>query len=82
MWGRCEYEICVADWPPVYRGKDNKVISVYYGQEHEPIEDVDMWKIDCYEQAHMNIELIAKYVLETYYPRLKINLLEEIHDNN
>lgn len=31
-------------------------------------------KIDCYEQALPNIKIIAKYVLEEYYPRLKINL--------
>ena len=73
-WARCEYEICVADWPLVWRGKDNKIIHVYYGQEHEPIESLDTWKIDCYEQAHMNIRLIAKYVLEEYYPKMKIKL--------
>ena len=31
-------------------------------------------KIDCYEQAHANIRIIAKYVLEEYYPQMKINL--------
>lgn len=31
-------------------------------------------KIDCYAQALPNIKIIAKYVLEEYYPRLKINL--------
>lgn len=31
-------------------------------------------KIDCYQQALPNIKLIAKYVLEEYYPKLKINL--------
>lgn len=31
-------------------------------------------KVDCYEQALPNIKLIAKYVLEEYYPRLKIRL--------
>lgn len=73
-WARTEYEICVADWPPVYRGKEGKRIPVYYNQEHEPIDSVDMWKIDCYSQALPNIRIIAKYVLEEYYPKLKINL--------
>lgn len=31
-------------------------------------------KIDCYEQALPNMKIIAKYVLEEYYPKLKINL--------
>lgn len=31
-------------------------------------------KIDCYYQALPNIKQIAKYVLEEYYPRLKINI--------
>ena len=66
-WGRCEYEICVAEWPPTFRDKNGKRINVYYGQEHEPIDSVDMWKVDCYEQAHPNIKMIAKYVLDTYY---------------
>ena len=35
----------------------------------------DTWqKIDCYEQALPNIKIIAKYVLEEYYPQLKISL--------
>lgn len=34
-------------------------------------------KIDCWWQAHANIRVIAKYVLEEYYPRLKIKLNEE-----
>lgn len=33
-------------------------------------------KIDCYYQAHPNITLIAKYVLEKYYPHLKIDFKE------
>ena len=38
-------------------------------------EDDDNWeKIDCYAQALPNIRVIAKYVLEEYYPRLKISL--------
>lgn len=42
--------------------------------------DDDNWqKIDCYSQALPNMKIIAKYVLEEYYPRLKINLgTEEI----
>lgn len=37
--------------------------------------DDDNWeKIDCYTQALPNMKIIAKYVLEEYYPRLKINL--------
>lgn len=31
-------------------------------------------KIDCYQQAAPNIRIIAKYVLEEYYPQLKIKL--------
>ena len=31
-------------------------------------------KIDCYDQAHANIRIIAKYVLEEYYPQMKIRL--------
>lgn len=31
-------------------------------------------KIDCYAQALPNIKIIAKYVLESYYPQLKIEL--------
>lgn len=31
-------------------------------------------KIDCYSQALPNIKIIAKYVLESYYPNLKIKL--------
>ena len=31
-------------------------------------------KIDCYEQVLPNIKILAKYVLEEYYPNLKINL--------
>lgn len=30
------------------------------------------WKIDCYMQALPNIKHIARYVLQTYYPRIKI----------
>lgn len=37
-------------------------------------EEKDLKKIDCYEQALSNIKIIAKYVLEEYYPKLKINL--------
>lgn len=37
-------------------------------------DDSEVYKVDCYEQALPNIKLIAKYVLEEYYPRLKINL--------
>jgi len=40
------------------------------------------WKIDCYEQALPNMKLIAKYVLEEYYPRLKINLDTEEYTND
>lgn len=36
--------------------------------------DKNWKKIDCYQQALPNIKLIAKYVLEEYYPKLKINL--------
>lgn len=37
--------------------------------------DDDNWKkIDCYAQALPNIKIIAKYVLEEYYPRLKVSL--------
>ena len=37
--------------------------------------DDDNWeKIDCYTQALPNMKIIAKYVLEEYYPRLKISL--------
>ena len=37
--------------------------------------DDDNWqKIDCYAQALPNIRVIARYVLEEYYPRLKISL--------
>lgn len=61
--GRTEYEICVADWPPVYRNKEGKYISVYAGQEHEPIESVDMDKIDCYQQVLPNADIFANYVL-------------------
>jgi len=80
MWqecGRCEYEICVSNWPPTWRNKEGKVIAVYAGKEHEPIDDVDMDKVDCYSQALPNIKIIAKYLLEEYYPRLKINLNTE-----
>lgn len=31
-------------------------------------------KFDCYDQAHANIRIIAKYVLEEYYPQMKISL--------
>ena len=35
----------------------------------------DEWqKIDCYQQALPNIKILAKYVLEEYYPDLKISL--------
>lgn len=38
--------------------------------------DEDSWKkIDCYQQAAPNMKIIAKYVLEEYYPDLKINLV-------
>lgn len=38
-------------------------------------------KIDCYAQALPNIKIIAKYVLEEYYPKLKINLdTKEVED--
>ena len=40
--------------------------------------DGDNWqKIDCYQQVLPNIKIIAKYVLEEYYPRLKISLNTE-----
>ena len=29
-------------------------------------------KIDCYQQVLPNIDILAKYVLNTYYPRLKV----------
>lgn len=35
-------------------------------------------KIDCYYQALPNIKQIAKYVLEEYYPKLKINIPKAI----
>lgn len=31
-------------------------------------------KIDCYQQAKPNMRIIAKYVLEEYYPKLKISM--------
>ncbi len=34
----------------------------------------DYQKIDCYQQALPNMRIIAKYVLEEYYPNLKIKL--------
>lgn len=37
-------------------------------------EDEKWQKVDCYEQALPNIKIIAKYVLEEYYPKLKISL--------
>ena len=37
-------------------------------------EEKDLKKIDCYQQAFPNMKIIAKYVLEEYYPKLKINL--------
>lgn len=37
-------------------------------------EEKDLKKIDCYQQALPNMKIIAKYVLEEYYPKLKINL--------
>lgn len=37
-------------------------------------EEKDLKKIDCYQQALPNIKIIAKYVLEEYFPKLKINL--------
>mgnify|MGYP007002642904 CR=1 FL=1 len=37
-------------------------------------EEKDLKKIDCYQQALPNIKIIAKYVLEEYYPKLKISL--------
>lgn len=44
------------------------VAPLFYKDEKE-------WKkIDCYAQAVPNIKLIAKYVLEEYYPKLKIIL--------
>lgn len=43
-------------------------------------KESDWKKIDCYEQALPNIRLIAKYVLEEYYPRLKISLNAEKDD--
>lgn len=38
-------------------------------------------KIDCYAQALPNIKIIAKYVLEEYYPRLKIKGLTKEKDD-
>lgn len=37
-------------------------------------EEKDLKKIDCYQQALPNMKIIAKYVLEEYYPKLKISL--------
>lgn len=43
--------------------------------------DDDNWqKIDCYAQALPNIKIIAKYVLEQYYPNLKIRLEDVQND--
>lgn len=64
-WSRCEYEICVADWPPTFLNKEGKRISVYHGQDHEPIDEVKMDKIDCYSQVLPNADIFAKYVLLT-----------------
>ena len=49
----------------------------YSEEKTEPtdkIEEKDLKKIDCYQQALPNIKIIAKYVLEEYYPKLKITL--------
>jgi len=62
---RCEYEICVAEWPPVYVNKNGERISVYAGKEHEPIDDVKMDKIDCYSQVLPNADIFCKYVLDS-----------------
>lgn len=43
-------------------------------------EEKDLKKIDCYEQALPNIKIIAKYVLEQYYPNLKIRLEDTQND--
>lgn len=80
-WSRCEYEVCVAGWPPTYLDKDGKRICHYNNNENEPIYDVKMEKIDCYWQCVPNMKIIAKYVLEEYYPRLKINLHTEVEED-
>lgn len=41
------------------------------------IGESELQRTDCYEQALPNMRIIAKYVLEEYYPRLKINLETE-----
>lgn len=43
-------------------------------------EEKDLKKIDCYQQALPNIKIIAKYVLEQYYPNLKIRLEDVQND--
>lgn len=40
----------------------------------------DYRKIDCYQQALPNMKIIAKYVLEQYYPNLKIRLEDVQND--
>ena len=40
----------------------------------------DYQKIDCYQQALPNMKIIAKYVLEEYYPNLKIRLKDTQND--
>lgn len=37
-------------------------------------------KIDCYQQALPNMKIIAKHVLEQYYPNLKIRLEDTQND--
>lgn len=37
-------------------------------------------KIDCYQQALPNMKIIAKYVLEEYYPDMKIRLKDTQND--
>lgn len=45
------------------------------------MHDEKLQRTDCYEQALPNIKMIAKYVLEEYYPRLKIHLdTKELND--
>lgn len=52
------------------------VVSSLFDEEHKTDT-----KIDCYEQVLPNIKILAKYVLEEYYPTLKINLNTERKDD-
>ena len=45
------------------------VVSSLFDNEHKTDT-----KIDCYNQILPNIKIVAKYVLEEYYPKLKIKL--------